>query len=268
MPYCTSCGKPVEPASNFCIDCGKPISGPTFALVAQNPDIYTYFRSQGSFRWSIFANDNTQFESDWQSLSAAQRVDPNLLREFSARFSDWQAVQNKFGFPEVNSYFAIAKEAAWTGQGPPARWLPIHRAWEPYSQAKSAVTEQLLLRHPAAEFCSVRRRGMVNDPMYFALCRKSIWSSFEWLEPKRWLENAEKVLGPQKDSIGEAAKRTIPPDVQTEVWRRDMGKCVKCGSNERLEFDHIIPFARGGSNTTRNIQLLCEPCNRRKAAQI
>jgi hypothetical protein len=79
MPYCTSCGKPVEAASNFCIDCGKPISGPTFALLAQNPDIYTYFRSQGSFRWSIFPNDNTQFESDWQSLSAAQRVDPNLL---------------------------------------------------------------------------------------------------------------------------------------------------------------------------------------------
>jgi hypothetical protein len=237
------------------------------ALVAKSLDIHAYFRSPGSFRWAIFVND-TQFESDWQSLSAAQRVDPNLIREFLARFSDWQAVENKFGIFEVTSYLEFDKKAIWTGQEPPDRWLPIQRAWKPCRQARMAVTEQLLLHHPAAEFCSIRRRGVVNDPMYFVLCRKSIWSSSEWLEPKQWLENAEQVLGPQKDSIAEAAERTIPPEVRTEVWRRDMGKCVECGSKERLEFDHIIPFARGGSNTTRNIQLLCESCNRRKAAQV
>jgi 5-methylcytosine-specific restriction endonuclease McrA len=48
----------------------------------------------------------------------------------------------------------------------------------------------------------------------------------------------------------------------------DNGKCVRCVSNERLEFDHIIPVSEGGSNTERNIQLLCEPCNRAKAATV
>jgi len=62
--------------------------------------------------------------------------------------------------------------------------------------------------------------------------------------------------------------RHIPASVKKEVWRRDEGKCVECGSKERLEYDHIIPFSKGGSNTARNIQLLCEKCNREKYNQI
>ena len=60
----------------------------------------------------------------------------------------------------------------------------------------------------------------------------------------------------------------IPEDVRIAAWRRDEGKCVQCDSNERLEYDHIIPVSKGGSNTVRNIQLLCETCNRQKSDSI
>lgn len=63
-------------------------------------------------------------------------------------------------------------------------------------------------------------------------------------------------------------RRPIPKDVQIFVHRRDQGKCVVCGSKERLEFDHIIPFVMGGSNTARNIQLLCEFHNREKGGNL
>jgi len=63
-------------------------------------------------------------------------------------------------------------------------------------------------------------------------------------------------------------REPIPEDVQVAVWNRDGGKCVKCGSQEKLEYDHIIPVSKGGSNTTRNIQLLCEKCNRTKSNKI
>ena len=59
--------------------------------------------------------------------------------------------------------------------------------------------------------------------------------------------------------------RAIPKNVQTNVWRRDQGQCVECGSKENIEFDHIIPWSKGGGNTTRNIQLLCQECNRKKS---
>ena len=72
----------------------------------------------------------------------------------------------------------------------------------------------------------------------------------------------------EQEIIAEKGSRTIPEDVKDAVWRRDEGKCTVCGSNENLEFDHIIPHSKGGSNTKRNIQLLCEPCNRTKSDKI
>ncbi|MDP8289769.1 MAG: HNH endonuclease [Candidatus Susulua stagnicola] len=63
-------------------------------------------------------------------------------------------------------------------------------------------------------------------------------------------------------------RQPIPEDVQNQVWNRDKGKCVRCSSKEKLEFDHIIPFSKGGANTTRNLQLLCEKCNRSKSNNI
>jgi len=66
----------------------------------------------------------------------------------------------------------------------------------------------------------------------------------------------------------DARRERLPDSVKLFVWQRDQGKCVRCGSNEKLEFDHIIPFAMGGSNTERNLQLLCESCNRSKGKSI
>lgn len=63
-------------------------------------------------------------------------------------------------------------------------------------------------------------------------------------------------------------REKIPQEVLDNVWNRDGGKCVNCGSQEKIEFDHIIPFSRGGSNTYRNIQILCEKCNREKSDRI
>ncbi|MDG1271001.1 MAG: HNH endonuclease signature motif containing protein [Flavobacteriaceae bacterium] len=74
-----------------------------------------------------------------------------------------------------------------------------------------------------------------------------------------------KSISPKE---GDARSRRILQEVKDQVWNRDGGKCVECGSNENLEFDHIIPFSKGGANTYRNIQLLCEHCNRSKSNSI
>ncbi|WP_367278187.1 HNH endonuclease [uncultured Photobacterium sp.] len=65
-----------------------------------------------------------------------------------------------------------------------------------------------------------------------------------------------------------ARREAIPRAVQREVWQRDGGRCVECESKVKLCFDHIVPFSKGGSNTVRNLQLLCERCNLSKGNRI
>ncbi len=73
----------------------------------------------------------------------------------------------------------------------------------------------------------------------------------------------------KSDSIQYGTRRErIPEHIRIAVWRRDGGKCARCGSREKLEYDHIVPVSKGGSNTERNIELLCERCNREKGNRI
>ena len=62
--------------------------------------------------------------------------------------------------------------------------------------------------------------------------------------------------------------RHITQETRNTVWQRCNGKCVECESTSYLEFDHIIPFSKGGSNSENNIQLLCRACNLSKSDRI
>ena len=65
------------------------------------------------------------------------------------------------------------------------------------------------------------------------------------------------------------ARRVIPTAVKIEVWKRDGGKCAKCGATDDLHFDHVIPWSKGGSSrTAANVQLLCGKHNIEKHDRI
>ena len=60
----------------------------------------------------------------------------------------------------------------------------------------------------------------------------------------------------------------IPAAVRRAVWARDGGRCQWpldsggcCGSTHRLELDHLVAWARGGSPTVDGVRLLCRVHN-------
>lgn len=65
------------------------------------------------------------------------------------------------------------------------------------------------------------------------------------------------------------ANRLIPTEVKVAVWKRDHGKCVLCGSQKNLHYDHDLPYSKGGSSiTVANVRLLCATHNLKKSAKI
>lgn len=84
---------------------------------------------------------------------------------------------------------------------------------------------------------------------------------------ERRLERARAVAG--ADALPQRPRRgAIPREVRAAVFERDGGRCVECGSGFDIQYDHVIPVARGGSSTVANLQILCAPCNQSKGAAL
>jgi 5-methylcytosine-specific restriction endonuclease McrA len=68
--------------------------------------------------------------------------------------------------------------------------------------------------------------------------------------------------------------RHIPRAVRRAVRERD-GDCCKysspdgkrCGCRKFLEFDHIVPIAKGGESTVENLRLVCRTHNQHAAEE-
>lgn len=61
--------------------------------------------------------------------------------------------------------------------------------------------------------------------------------------------------------------RHIPRPTQFRVLKRENQICQVCSKSvkdEEIEFDHIIPWSKGGSSEESNIRLLCSGCNRKR----
>ena len=89
-------------------------------------------------------------------------------------------------------------------------------------------------------------------------------------QPKKRKSKPKKKKS-KKVSKSKKRSRYIPPGVKVDVLKRDNFRCVYCGvtsKEARLEVDHIIPFAKGGSNDPINLQTLCQECNKGKSDRL
>lgn len=59
----------------------------------------------------------------------------------------------------------------------------------------------------------------------------------------------------------DAGPRKVGKNTREAVLERDGHQCVRCGSCESLQIDHILPQSCGGPHIIENLRTLCRSCN-------
>lgn len=73
-------------------------------------------------------------------------------------------------------------------------------------------------------------------------------------------QNVHRRLARKRNALGHFTRKQF-----RELCAIYSNKCLCCGEKLKLEADHIVPLARGGSDDISNIQPLCRNCNAQKA---
>jgi len=153
-----------------------------------------------------------------------------------------------------------------------SRFVSGRRDFRPVSR----MTHRAILRDQRAAPVAVAADGRRTWWMY----RGRVFWEDDGLEPeevmalalereRRRRRRIDRALDAMSAEGAPASRREpIPESVRRQVFRRDAGRCAACGSEELLQFDHVIPLALGGASTAENLQLLCAPCNRDKGAAL
>lgn len=101
---------------------------------------------------------------------------------------------------------------------------------------------------------SLLGRKISYDELIFLMARA--------LKDKIEKEKFKQTKNPRQRKGTPVSGRVLPAEVKRHVYQRDQC-CSNCGSQYNLHYDHINPYALGGSSDEENIRLLCFNCNQR-----
>lgn len=66
---------------------------------------------------------------------------------------------------------------------------------------------------------------------------------------------------PDPDGWRDTGPRKVGKNLREAVFERDGYKCVRCGSDDHPQADHILPQSCGGPHSLENLRTLCRSCN-------
>ncbi|MEJ2721446.1 MAG: HNH endonuclease signature motif containing protein [bacterium] len=121
---------------------------------------------------------------------------------------------------------------------------------------------------PAAPADQLSRKNFDGESRCGTLTRLNSSS-----EPTR-SQSVNSTEGAAESKINRHTKRSrhIPVKTRDAVFVRDRNRCThigtngkRCKSTYRLQVDHIVPFAKGGTNSPSNLRLLCAKHNNHEA---
>ena len=138
-----------------------------------------------------------------------------------------------------------------------------------------------------ADWVDASKEGSVSPAIFrvYEKMKSSIWTDrgLYTLEDYQFLQKGSRkvfrfqlqhagfdsVSSQEQAATASLPTRQIPSWVKQFVYKRDNGKCVICGSEDFLHFDHDFPYSKGGASVIpENVRILCARHNLAKSANI
>lgn len=112
--------------------------------------------------------------------------------------------------------------------------------------------------------------GHEGDRDLTAVLKRGLRALVETLRKTRYAATSKP-----RDTRANANGRHVPNAVVRAVVARDGGQCTfvgpdarRCTERMNLQFDHVIPFARGGKTVVTNLRQLCRAHNQYEAERV
>jgi len=145
----------------------------------------------------------------------------------------------------------------------------IDSGWEDYDRFSRRLTERIFERQPSTkEDLAKLVRGFAHPFFSFnKVSREQFVSRFPSMQLLR------QAAIPRKSTVrikrkGATSRKAISKRIRFLILERDGFRCRLCGKtakDTKLEVDHIVPIAKGGTDSLTNLWTLCFDCNRGKS---
>lgn len=216
-------------------------------------------KSYGNIHYCAFFFDRVLSKSARSSIDgvAAFRIASRLLKELDALQEKNSLVTLSFATDSLRVYFC--GQLQFHIQARKCRTI----IWIPYAYSRALAKE--IQRRPQLFPSEMATISWVLSEQGVNWLLNYLWS--------RWKPSSSDG-SPEKTTHS----RHIPGDVRQAVLSEflasgrwcpgvaGMTKRHKVSEAMRIEFDHILPHSVGGSNSYRNVQVLCSDCNQLKRA--
>ena len=92
--------------------------------------------------------------------------------------------------------------------------------------------------------------------------RKQIGIEWRKANPEK-----DKAIWHRRQTKKRQAGGSFSADEWQTLCKHAKHKCLCCGKRRKLEADHVVPVAHGGTSYITNIQPLCRRCNAKKGTK-
>lgn len=129
--------------------------------------------------------------------------------------------------------------------------------------AKACFLPVVSVKEDKPEIRPEIRSAVEDKPVALAITKSEV-------EPQKVKEHPAPKRRRRSQERQRFLRSTEWRSLRQQVLQEMGAKCVKCGSLERIQVDHILPRSKFPhlSLTRSNLRPLCWPCNKSKAAKV